>query len=467
MEAFKPFFAIVNGAGELLEATSSFEEGLDITKYLAERQNSLAFVDGNAVPSTRNNPDRAAEEATSIEARKATAAAKLPKVTGAWATMDWKVARKRLVDSAKYFYAEILKATEGTGYRGRKGGISEALRSTWFDPGAKAGIFRENAKTAKVLEGVDTKYASRGVSFLPHHAGFLRPFDISTSRYPAGGTFCLGSVPECRNTCLVFTGQRKLESGAYAASWLFTQLLRKHPEEVLCWIRQSALAWCNKTTDVNLFFRLNVFSDIPWELYAPGFLEQVVEDLRGIHGLPPGPESGWMFYDYTKLRSRTGIPDVYDITFSFTGYRQNTEEFVSILNGDPGVAPRAAVVFLRRETGGKHRYRKDPGKPLKTKEKMLPFTFFGHRVWNGDKSDIRPLDPEDVRVVGLVYKPAKYKVFAEDGKTFNLKDFVPPEELDEKMGMFLVRVVQPDPEAPPVVAAMQDRASRTYLPVLD
>ncbi len=473
---FKPSFAVVDSRGRVQGRESTYEEGLERVSYEAQRRGGTAFVDGNAVPLPRTNPpaDGGIGEARKTDAHTAIEAARLPPVTGAWATMGWERARKTLKASAREFYKEILAATapgtSGEVHRGRKGGVSSKVSASWFNPGAHLGIMRENAKTAKVL-GTDVQYASRGVSFLPHFSAFKTPFDIGLDPVPGKPTFCLGSVPECRSTCLVFTGQRKMESGAYAASWLFSQLLRQHPEEVLCWMRESMLTWCKKGRDVRLFFRLNVFSDIPWELYAPGYIEEVVSALRKIHKRPRGAESGYMLYDYTKLRGREGIPNAYDLTFSFTGYKGNTREFVSILNEEPGVPRRAAAVFLKDEGGW---YHKEPGKALSRyvqgeegEDLYYPFTFFDHPVWNGDKSDIRPLDPDDVRVVGLRYKPSKYKVLSEEGKTFGMKDFVPPEELDSKMRMFLVRVIQPDPDAPPVVCATQDAANRTFLPVLD
>lgn len=469
----QPSFAIVDGSGVVRARESSFEEGLERVSYEADRAGGVAFVDGNATP--RTNPADGGGEAASTDAIAALRASRIPSSTGAWEGMPWKRARKTLMESAREFYEEILTATApGTEYavhRGRKGGVSGKVSASWFNPGANLGIMRENQKTKKVLSDSSIQYASRGVSFLPHFAGFKAPFDITLNTLPGNPTFCLGSVPECRQTCLVFTGQRKMESGAYAASWLFSQLLRRHPDEVLCWMRESMLSWCEKPSDVRLFFRLNVFSDLPWELYAPGFVENCVESLRSLHGLPPGPQSGWMLYDYSKLRGRPGIEDVYDITFSFTGYKNNTREFVSILNDEPGVPKRCAAVFLKDEGGW---YKKEPGKALlkyvagegKEEGSYYPFKFFGYPVFNGDKSDIRALDPEDVRVVGLRYKPSKYKVLSEEGKTFGMKDFVPPEELDSKMRMFLVRVIQPDPDAPPVVCATQDTSNRTYLPIL-
>jgi len=140
-----------------------------------------------------------------------------------------------------------------------------------------------------------------------------------------------------------------------------------------------------------------------------------------------------------------------------------------VLDGKKNSAKRAAVVFVKREhSGAKKAYRAAPGKPLMTGEKWLDFTFMGEPVWNGDKSDIRPLDPREVKVVGLAYKVSRYKVAARKGelsrkgeqKKFNLLNVVDSADLDKKMPTFLVRVIQPDPDSPPIVAATQDLDNR-------
>lgn len=483
------YYAVLDQNGVLIDKARDFEEAADKAFYSSE---GPVFVDKSVEASQmRQNP----EQPTYLRARQnaianALEASALPVLEDIdWAEISLEETRARLRALAKPLYKTLFDSAKKLGslHLGR-GGIAQNLPHYLFSPAANLGILRENEKTKKILGGA---YASRGVSFLPHSATWGAPFDMSFQSVPEGvGTFCSQAVKECKKTCLVFTGQRKMESGAYGSSWLYSQLLLKDPIAVLSLIRHSVLAWTEKEMKrgINLFYRLNVFSDLPWEYLAPNFIPYVVDELRSFYSLEGLPEEALFFYDYSKIPQRPGIVDsrgnpLYDITFSFTGYPPNLAEFVDILNEEEGCASRAAVVFVARSMEeraerieGQKRlsmYRADPGAPIKQWAKKsgeyFPFTFFDHPIWNGDLSDIRPLDPEDVRVVGLYYKPAMYKVLAskESGKMFQMKNFVDPSQLDELQPRFLVRVSQPDPDAPPVVVSTQDRSARTLLPVFD
>lgn len=312
-------------------------------------------------------------------------------------------------------------------------------------------------------------YDSIGLSLLPHGASFRDPFEQSTEQGPGGVTFCEFSTKECRKVCLVNTGQRALESGAFAAGYLFSALIREMPGEFFV----NLFDRCVHEFEVaerkgfHRFIRLNVLSDLPWELIAPGFLEAVCDHTRarllrkGRHRMT----DGLAFYDYTKIPYRRGIDDFYDLTFSFSGSRGLYPALFDVLEDQPDSARRAAVVFVKRrekpipKTGAY--YTAAPGKPLASKEPWHAWSFLGERVWNGDLSDVRPLDPREVKIVGLTYKPARYKVEPTTrGKKFGLVPVVDSTELDRELPTFLVRVRQPDPDAPPVVIATQDPANR-------
>src|SRR3972149_6523634 len=123
---------------------------------------------------------------------------------------------------------------------------------------------------------------------------------------------------------------------------------------------------------------------------------------------------GLAFYDYTKIPYRRGLEGFYDLTFSFAGSKGLYPAVFDVLEDEAASARRTAVVFVkRRETRtpkpGAY-YTAAPGKPLSSKEPWHAWTFLGERVWNGDLSDVRPLDPREVKIVGLTYKPARYKV---------------------------------------------------------
>lgn len=401
---------------------------------------------------------------------------------GALADFDWgefdpeddkklvEQARARMRGRGAEIYNELTRgAAELVHYKQARGGVARKFSPGWL----LAKFLRQNQKMLKVLD-LDIKYDSIGLSLLPHGASFREPFDTSTDQGAGGKTFCAYSTTECRMACLVNTGQRALESGAFASGYLFSQLLREMPVEFCINIFDRCMAAFEEAyfAKHGRFIRLNVLSDLPWEAIAPGLLESIsmLARARYMRGSPGdwSEADGYSFYDYTKIPYRRGIDGHYDLTFSFGGQRNLYDAFFDVLDGDPASAKRGAVVFVKRELDAKKAYRAAPGKPLMTGEQWMDFTFMGKQVWNGDLSDIRPLDPDQVKVVGLAYKVARYKVaagkndFTKKGvrKKFNLLNIVESDDLDRRMPTFLVRVVQPDPESPPIVAATQDLDNR-------
>lgn len=269
------------------------------------------------------------------------------------------------------------------------------------------------------------------------------------------------------------TGQRALESGAFAASYLFSQLVREQPEAfaVNLFDRCVAAFGAAEQQKLHRFIRLNVLSDLPWELLMPGMIEGVCDVARGWpRGKAHMMDRGLAFYDYTKIPYRAGVPGYYDLTLSFAGSRGTFPALFDVLEGSPDSAPRTAVVFVKREeklvrhARGPAPYRASPGKRLKSDELWHAWTFLGENVWNGDRSDVRPLDPHEVKIVGLTYKPPHYKVEPQErGKKFGLIPVVPVTDLDKELPTFLVRVRQPDQEAPPIVMATQDPTNRRLI----
>ena len=106
-------------------------------------------------------------------------------------------------------------------------------------------------------------------------------------------------------------------------------------------------------------FRLNGTSDIRWETVAVGGFRNVMEMFPTVQ-----------FYDYTKIANRRDLPANYHLTFS------RSESNEATIPADMNVA----VVF-----------------------DVLPDTFLGRPVVNGDDTDLRFLDPVGV-VVGLKAK---------------------------------------------------------------
>ncbi len=106
--------------------------------------------------------------------------------------------------------------------------------------------------------------------------------------------------------------------------------------------------------------RLNGTSDIAWELRHPELFQEF---------------SSIQFYDYTKLvgRLQRKLPANYYLTFSQS--EKNSHEVDLALK----LGYNVAVVFAGKE---------------------LPIRYLGRRVFNGDNSDCRFLDPQRV-IVGL------------------------------------------------------------------
>lgn len=483
----KSFVAVLDHRGEMIDQDEDAEEAYERARHASPSGTVLVDDSVNSsddhLPASTSNPP-----AVGGFVQKALRACQISKVDLAW---DWDprdpegkrhVAQARAIlrDRGAEIYAEILSEVEGLihepkrrGERKKRGGIARE-----FDPAWLTGDFlRQNQKMAKVLEGSSAEYDSIGLSLLPHGASFRDAFSTSSDQGEGGATYCAFSTPECRKVCLVNTGQRALESGAFAASYLFSQLVREQPEAfaVNLFDRCVAAFGAAEQKSFHRFIRLNVLSDLPWETLVPGMIEGACDIARGPRRAerssgPTGMERGFAFYDYTKIPYRAGVPGYYDLTLSFAGSKGTFPALFDVLEGSPDSAPRTAVVFLKREEKlvrhkrGPAPYRASPGKQLKSDELWHDWTFLGEPVWNGDRSDVRPLDPAEVKIVGLTYKPPHYKVEPQErGKKFGLIPVVPVTDLDKELPTFLVRVRQPDPEAPPIVMATQDPANRRLI----
>ncbi len=473
----KSFIAVLDANGEMIDA----DEDADEAYLRAERASptGTVAVDDSVLAvdqGPHDNPPGALKRAASI----ALDASFVDVVRFHWASFDPRSpegrvlvrdARAALRDRGNAIYQVILEEAKDLVHaprrrleKGHQGGMAGAFDPAWLT----GDLLRQNQKMGKVLGGGDALFDSIGLSLLPHGASFRDPLSLSTDQGPKGVTFCKYSTAECRKVCLVNTGQRSLESGAFAAGYLFSALLREMPLEFMINLfERCVLEFASaRERGFRRFIRLNVLSDLPWELIAPGFLEAVCEHARaqaelGRHWMT----SGLAFYDYTKTPYRRGIKGYYDLTFSFSGARGMSDALFDVLEGKSDSAPRTAVVFVKREeraikkTGAM--YRAAPGRPLSSDKSWHAWDFLGERVWNGDLSDVRPLDPRDARVIGLTYKPARYKVApTQRGKKFGLVPVVAATELDRQLPTFLVRVRQPDPDAPPIVVGTQDPDNR-------
>ena len=114
-------------------------------------------------------------------------------------------------------------------------------------------------------------------------------------------------------------------------------------------------------------FRLNGTSDIRWETIRDAEGRTIFERFPGVQ-----------FYDYTKLTNRRDLPSNYHLTFS-RSEEHSDEMLQDILRQGINVA----VVFRTNQ---------------------LPETYLGHRVVNGDETDLRFLEGSAGVVVGLKAK---------------------------------------------------------------
>jgi hypothetical protein len=472
--------AILNPDGVAIDEVATPAEAYERARALSATGTVIA--DGNvwAEPEYVTNPPPPGRVGLAL------AAAGVQPVPIDWERMAWgsdnyerelENARAKLLFHGEDLYREIIEASYGTAH-GTVGVGQIDDNSTFKKNWLTSQLLRENQKMAKILAGSDRQYDARGLSLLPHGSSFRDPFSRSTDnepKSPHGFTNCLHSTSECRMACLVNTGQRALGSGAFAASYLYSRMLREHAPEFLMLVHNECIKSFLQAQrgGFSRFLRLNVMSDIPWELFAPGMIENATQVARKqiLGNRRWTRRDGIMFYDYTKVAGRTPSPDHYDLTYSFSGMQSSIDEMIA--GWEHG--RRSAVVFVFRENelvkgtaGAGYRetyYRGDPGAKLKKIESThLPFKFFGHEVFNGDKSDIRPLDPKGTKVVGLAYKVSRYKVqtnaLRKDGtpKAYDLKNYVFSHELDEKMPHFLVRVHKKDGKL--IVAGTQDLENR-------
>lgn len=209
---------------------------------------------------------------------------------------------------------------------------------------------------------------------------------------------CPHASPECRAACLVFSGQNEVDRYNSEAKRARMRALYEHPAAFMRLLTHEIRSRVDhgRRRGTENFFRLNVYSDLVWEMIVPDMFEQM-------------SDVGW--FDYSKIPGRNPPPN-YDITFSFSGHNEADclrELREGYFLGKP-TGRRVAVVFL--SAGETARRRGEPAVLEEKQKKMfwpLPRTFWGYPVVNGDFSDARMCDPPnavttDPCVVGLHYK---------------------------------------------------------------
>lgn len=189
---------------------------------------------------------------------------------------------------------------------------------------------------------------------------YLAPADI----VPGINVCPMAEKAGCRQACL-YTAGRGAFNNVQQARIRKTEFFRDDPIGFVDQLAADIVKAKKKAEKlgVKLAVRLNGTSDIAWENQ---------HGSNGLSLMDTFPEI--QFYDYTKLPGRK-VPENYHLTVS---YSEASEPYARKVRLYPH---NWAVVF------------KD----------FLPETFHGRKVINGDRDDLRFLDPASV-VVGLVAK---------------------------------------------------------------
>ena len=240
------------------------------------------------------------------------------------------------------------------------------IQSYGTSPGMAAGFLGMTSKMEHgKLSAAARKGNPKGLMLMPHD----KALEFSDLPLPMKRPFglCTGSSPECRYLCLLYTGNNPVGDKSGPGKLRKVEALLNEPVAFMRMLIYALKKHRDASHKEGLvpYYRLNMFSDIPWELVMPELFE-IVRPVR--------------CYDYTKIQGREE-QDNYDLTFSFNGGNWKACE----REMDRGLS--CAVVFW--------------------KPKTIPITdivFRGRKVTvDGNVHDLRPLDPPGA-LVGLDYR---------------------------------------------------------------
>ncbi len=172
---------------------------------------------------------------------------------------------------------------------------------------------------------------------------------------------CVHSTKGCRDLCINTSGNGKYPTtqlGRIAKTKFFVE----DPASFLTLLKFEISKVVAKADllEQKLAFRLNVFSDLPWEKITP-WLFKAFPNIQ--------------FYDYTKYLDRfNNLPNNYHLTFS-ASERDTDSDIKSLLRKKVNVTVVADKI-----------------------DKQVPKTWNRFRVHDGDVNDYRPADPKGVIV---------------------------------------------------------------------
>ena len=226
----------------------------------------------------------------------------------------------------------------------------------------------DNPKMQKQAE--ELGYIMAGLSLAPHKAA-------------SDKTVCPNAhKADCFAHCLYFSGNGGMYKHVKEARIRKTNLFHNERELFLTmlWSDLSLLQAVSKQKEMKLAIRLNVLSDINWMAIKHN-------GMNVFHAFPD-----IQFYDYTKVPQRPEkLPPNYSLTFSYSpalAYQSTVKRAMSY-------KMNMTVVFRLN------------------KGESLPALWNGKPVIDGDKNDMRFLDPLGV-VIGLKEKRVTDKVQALD-----------------------------------------------------
>lgn len=200
----------------------------------------------------------------------------------------------------------------------------------------------------KILKGEKIGYLSAVLHLAPNKV--------------SGRNVCPMASKGCIASCLFYSGrgamQRTQNARIRRTNRFFDDRDGFMADIVIDIVRLIQVA---KHENKKLAIRLNGTSDIRWEVIPVNGYANVMEMFPDIQ-----------FYDYTKIPNRRNLPANYHLTFSLN--EKNCNSAIDVLNSGGNVA----AVFAGK----------------------LPKRWSGFKVIDGDKNDLRFLDPSGV-VIGL------------------------------------------------------------------
>ena len=187
----------------------------------------------------------------------------------------------------------------------------------------------------------------------------------------AGINVCpMAEQAKCIDGCLNTAGRGQMSSvqigRARKTQWFATD--RQGFMAQLVADLESFVSYCSKR-GIQPCVRLNGTSDIRWELIPVEGHKNIMEAFPSV-----------VWYDYTKIANRRNVPENYHLTWSYSGANEAYAKQHAIAKAN---GLNIAVVFRRKGD--------------------IPTEFLGLPTIDGDRDDMRFLDPKGV-VVALYAK---------------------------------------------------------------